>query len=194
MRVWYKMFRYICCNSLAFTFSSVSFTISSNYIAKYLVHDTDNTTFFLGRDVPAQMVGLLLNVFLFTKIKNPRTLGIITSSMFPIGTSLELYSTSLDPEYMKTYVVGGSILRTISMIGPTTCHYNAVMRLSSLNDVGKIGTYSITASSLSAIVGTSSSLFFLSKLEDENYKKAISLASSFMYPLMLTCAWRVVKL
>ena len=176
------MFQYLGFSAISCISSMTSLTITNGILI-----DNIKSEYYLGRDIPGQMVSLITSLYLSYRYKsNPLRLGLITASIFPLSIGIDLSAgRSKDPELL---LLAGSILRGISFVGPVGAHTTVIVNISRNVNPSLLGNKNTIFNSLGATIGISSGLF-LSKYFDGT-KECNAILFSFMYPVALYAAWR----
>lgn len=185
--------KYIIFHGLAFLSSTYAVTTSSGIMAETLIKERSMTLVYLGRDIPGQIIGLGLSILLNFKMKNHYRIGLLSSSLLPIATAIEVFSVNLDSKSLPYAVLLGGTLRTISFIAPTGAHNASIVKaIKCYKEAGDFGIRNMVVTSSLSTLGATSAILGMSYIENEQYKKYTAIAVSMLYPLFLRSSWKLM--
>jgi hypothetical protein len=188
--------RYILLNGCAFLASTYATTIGAGFMAESLIKNRDMTLLYLGRDIPGQIIGLGISVLLTLRLKsNPYRIGLMSSSLLPLSTTIDVFSPLIGDDNIMKYVVFSGALRTISFVGPAAAHNASIVKaISCYKEAGTFGVKNAVVTSGLATLGASIALVCMKGIEDDEYKRYLGIMVSMLYPLALSMSWKIMKI
>lgn len=168
------MTSYLGFGLIAATSTAMAATLSN----KLLINQIPNE-YYLGRDIPGQLVGLGLSLLLTYRYRNnPLRIGLITSSLFPIGVLADVMASKA--EHPIPYLMTGSILRNISYVGPAGAHTSCIVQICKHHNANIFGTHNMVLGSLGATLGITTGIYL-----NQN-----PVLVACVYPISLYLGWR----
>lgn len=173
------MYRYLTYGLVAATSTALSSTLTNRLLINKIPNE-----YYLGKDIPGQLIGLGFSLILAHRYKHlPLRFGVITASLFPLGTLMDVIASQVDKPV--PYLVTGSILRNISYVGPAGAHMAAVVQICKKHNPNIFGTRNMVLGSLGATGGIMIGLYFSANLYSP-------ILASVIYPVSLYLAWRSI--
>jgi hypothetical protein len=171
------MYRYLGFGLIAATSTALSSTMTNRLLINKIPNE-----YYLGRDIPGQLIGLGVSLLLAHRFKqNPLRLGLITASLYPVGVSMDVIAGQVCEPI--PYLTVGSILRSISYVGPAGAHTAAIVQICKHNNSNIFGTRNMVMGSLGATFGIIAGIYF-------GVDNSSPIILSLVYPISLYLGWR----